>query len=144
MFNKEIPVVDIADFQGITIDAVKWNNQLYTVVFNFWKNVDLATLKSEKTSDEGGMVLCTHIEGRTLEECWTSIQLVLKSRILEGCDIYLYGNLWTEEGEILHDIDWTDYCDDETAERLLTETSIEHEMQKHSLIDRYPISSTVH
>lgn len=144
MSEKKIPVIDIMDFGGITIDAVKWNRGIYTVMFNFWKNIDDASVKTEKIQDNDGMVVCTHMEGDSLEACWTKIQLVLTSDIFEGTDIYLYGNLWTEDGECLHDIDWTDYCDDATADRLLGESVIEEELSKYQLIDRYPVSPTVH
>jgi hypothetical protein len=149
--NKEIPVIDIMDYSGVTIDAVKWENNLYTIMFNFWKNIDLNLVKKLKSGGEDdtgtpdeGMVLCTHIEGRSLEECWSKVQLVLQSQILEGTDIFLWGNLWTHDGECLHDIDWTDYCDSETTQRLLGESIIEQELQKYSPIMVHPISPTIH
>jgi hypothetical protein len=145
MSNKKIPVIDIMDFEGITIDAAKWNSGVYTVMFNFWKNIDLETVKKLKTeSSDDGMILCTHIECNTLQECWSKIHLVLKSQIFDGTNIFLYGNLWTEDGELLHDIDWMDYCDNETADRLLSETVMEEELLKYSLINIHPASSTVH
>jgi hypothetical protein len=142
--SKKIPVIDVMDFEGVTIDAAKWNSGVYTVMFNFWKNIDLKTVKDERVRDDEGMVLCTHIEGRSLEECWTKIQLVLKSQVFEGTNIFLYGNLWSEDGENIHEIDWMDYCDSETAERLLGETVMEEELLKFSPINVHPASTTLH
>lgn len=145
MSNKKIPVIDIMDFSGVTIDAVVWNRGVYTVMFNFWKNIDASSIKNDKVIEgDDGMIVCTHMEGASLEACWAKIQLALSSDIFEGTDIYLYGNLWSEDGECLHDIDWTDYCDEATADRLLGESIIEEELSKYQLIDRYPISATVH
>lgn len=142
--SKKIPVIDVMDFEGVTIDAAKWNSGVYTVMFNFWKNIDIKKVKDERVGEDDGMILCTHIEGRSLEECWTKIQLVLKSQVFEGTNIFLYGNLWSEDGESIHEIDWMDYCDSETAERLLGETVMEEELLKFSPINVHPASTTLH
>lgn len=142
--SKEIPVIDVMDFEGVTIDVVKWHSGVYTVMFNFWKNINPKKIKTERVGQDDGMILCTHIESRSLEDCWKKIQLVLSSQIFEGTNIFLYGSLWTEDGENVHEIDWMDYCDAETAERLLGETIMEEELLKFSPINVHPASTTLH
>jgi hypothetical protein len=103
---KQWPVFDIMEFDVVTIDATKWDDDTYTVMFNFYES------KEVDEPPYGGYTLCTQIAGETLAECFERVELLLASGLFDGVNVSTHGTLWDMEGNEIEDICWTDHCDD--------------------------------
>lgn len=107
---KEWHVFDPDDFDGISIDVTKWEEDLYGVVFNFY-----CTQENEEEPNVG-FTLCTMIIGSTLQECHERIMEVLNTGMLDGIDVSSHGTLYDKEGEELQEICWNEFAEDDQEE----------------------------
>jgi hypothetical protein len=107
-FMKEWPVVDMMDFEGVVIDATKWNSGEYTALFNFYH-----TMAEKEGEANTGMTLATHIGGMTLRELYLKLEALWSIGLFDGSILSDHGRLINEEGDELAQISWPSFSDEE-------------------------------
>ena len=110
---KEFPVLDTVEFEAVTIDATKWASDNYSLMLTFWK-VFPKTI--EDTREPEGIILCTHMGGKSLREAYNNFEVLFSSGFLNNVSVYPNGNIWNEDGDIISEISWQeleDYKEDD-------------------------------
>lgn len=110
-FLKTWPVLDTLDFDTVTVDVTQWEEEEYTVSFNFYQ----AKLPDEPPYS--GYTLCTQIGGESIMECYMKVLMLLELGMFDGINVSVDGTLWDGEGNEISEIDWREY-DDEFDETL--------------------------
>lgn len=106
---SNFPVLDTLDLQAITFDAVKFPDDTYGLIINFWK---VFPLGEHKKSDPEGLIFCTQVIDDDLPGIYEKIQTIISTGMLEGPTIYLNGNMWSHDGELIGEIAWYEFTDD--------------------------------
>ena len=109
---KSWHVFDPTDFDGIIIDATKWEESLYSLAFNFY-----CTKETEEEA-QAGFTFCTMILGNSLQECHERIMEVINTGIFDELEIASHGTLWSKDGDEVDTICWNDYDTDDTEETI--------------------------
>jgi hypothetical protein len=106
---KGFPVLDTLELQAITFDAVKFDDDSYGAIINFWKVFPIGELKEQEPE---GLIFCTQIIDEDLPSLYKKILAIIETGMLEGPTIYLNGNMWSHDGELIGEVSWIDYSDD--------------------------------
>jgi len=106
---KNFPILDTLELQAITFDAVKFDDNIYGAIINFWNVFPLGEYKKHEPE---GLIFCTQIIDEDLPSLYKKLLTIIETGMLEGPTIYLNGNMWSQEGELIGEIDWVDYSDD--------------------------------
>lgn len=106
---KGFPILDTLELQAITFDAVKFEDDSYGAIINFWK---VFPIGEHKDQEPEGLIFCTQIIDEDLPSLYKKILTIIESGMLEGPTIYLNGNMWSHDGELIGQVDWIDYSDD--------------------------------
>jgi len=102
---KKFPLLDVVDFEMVIADAVRSEDNIYTVAFHFVKR--FATDKKEAK----GFILGTYIQGDSLSELYLKINTLYGIGFFNGSELSAHGNLLDHTGEIVANIDWNDFMD---------------------------------
>lgn len=104
---KEWYVFDPTDFEGIMVDVTKWEDDLYTVAFNFF-----CTRENEEEPNVG-FTLCTTVHGSNLQECHERVMEILNSGVFDDIEVSSNGTLYDKDGNELQEICWNDFAEDD-------------------------------
>jgi hypothetical protein len=107
-FMKEWPVVDMMDFEGVVIDATKWDSGEYTAMFNFYHK-----MSDREGEANSGMTLATHVGGLTLRELYLKLETLWSVGLFDGSTLSDHGRLVNENGDELAQISWLSFSDAE-------------------------------
>lgn len=107
---KSWHVFDPTDFDGIVIDATKWEDNMYTLAFNFY------CTKEKDEEPQSGITLCTMLFGSTLQECHERIMEVLDTGIFDEIEIASNGTVYDREGNEIEEICWNQFADENEEE----------------------------
>ena len=111
-FMKTWPVVETVDFEGIVIDATKWDTGEYTALFNFYH-----TVAESEDDTNSGFTLTTQISGVTLRELYQKIEMLISViGVFDGTPVSDHGRLINENGDEIAQICWHQYSDSEWTE----------------------------
>lgn len=116
---KEWPVMDTLDFEGVTADVTKWEDDTYTVTLNFYMPNDSGE------PPHSGFSLCTQIGGESLEEVHHKLTHLMMAGLFDGIAIGAFGTIFDHEANEIGEVDWTDYDDDEDDDDV--DTNVEEE-----------------
>lgn len=106
---KDWHVFDPTDFDGVIIDATKWDDNVYSVAFNFY------CTKEAEEENQVGFTLCTMIFGESLKECHERIMEVLNTGIFDEIEISSHGSVYDKDGEEIENICWNTFTDNEDS-----------------------------
>lgn len=125
---KDWPVLDILDFEGVTVDVTEWEKDCYTATLNFH-------VQGEEPPFSG-FSLCTQISGESIRELYQRVDMLLSVGLFDGVELSAHGTIWSADGDEIGEINWTDYADDFDEEDENTTTDDE--------VDTSPIPPTIH
>lgn len=104
---KEWPVMDTLDFEGVTADVTKWEDDTYTVTLNFyWPN-------ESGEPPHSGFSLCTQIGGESLEEVHHKLTHLMIAGLFDGIAVGAVGTIFDHEANEIGEVDWTNYDEDD-------------------------------
>lgn len=118
-FLKDWPILDTLDFEGITVDVTKWNDDGYTVTLNFHE--------PNETGEPpfSGFSLCTQIGGDDLQEVYERVDILLASGMFDGIAVSTHGTIWNEDGDEIGEVNWNEYSDDDGEDTVVEEAAAE-------------------
>ena len=102
---KKFPQLSVADFEMIVADAIRSEDNIYTVAFHFVKRFET----KKKTAK--GFILDTYIQGDSLGELHDKINTLYEIGFFNGTELSAHGNLLDHKGKIVTQIDWNDFMD---------------------------------
>lgn len=109
---KEWDVIDLLDFQGIIIDLTKWEDGIYTVLFNYLCHPENPDDENEKNS---GFTICTQMSGSSVLEVYEKLNTVIEAGMFDGIEICAIGTIWDHEHNEIETINWNDFADEDDA-----------------------------
>ena len=121
-FLKSWPVLDTLDFDTVTVDVTQWEEDEFTVSFNFYQ------AKEPDEPPYSGYTLCTQIGGENIMECYMKVVMLLQLGMFDGINVSVDGTLWDGEGNEIGEIDWREY-DDEVDESLVIDHGDEEDSE---------------
>ena len=102
---KKFPLLSVADVEMVIADAIRSEDNIYTVAFHFVKRFE-----TKKKSGKG-FILDTYIQGDSLGELHHKINTLYEIGFFNGTELSAHGNLLDHKGKIVTQIDWNDFMD---------------------------------
>lgn len=127
-FLSQWPIMDTLDFEIVTADVTRWDDNTYTATLNF-------CMPSESGEPPySGMSLCTQISGDTIEEIHFKLSILIDSGLFDGIEIGATGIIWDQDGNEVGEIHWNDYIDDDDDDDDKEENSKDEEIDKNRIL----------
>jgi hypothetical protein len=102
---SKFPFISTHDFEYVEIDALKFDEEEYVAMLNFFK-ADPYQDDSDEPIPVQGFSLDTAIFGESLEDIFDSVGHLFASGLFNNINVGAHGTLWDANGEIIEPISW--------------------------------------